>query len=278
MRLICPNCGAQYEVANDVIPETGRDVQCSNCGHTWYERPGESVAAEEDLSEPAMPPEPEPEPEPELEPEPEPEPEPEEDARLSAAPDATKVQPRRQALDASVADILREEAAREAANRQADAQGGLEDQPDLGIDDLPPAAPPKPSETEERIARLKGETKRPDFSEAVAAAVASSRKELLPDIEEINSTLRSDSEREAPALLPEEEEEEERRGFRLGFFSMLVVIGVLVGVYIFSDEIIAAVPALETTLNGYVAGVDNLRIWFDVQIQKLLVILEGENA
>ncbi|NBR91243.1 MAG: hypothetical protein EBS68_15290, partial [Rhodobacteraceae bacterium] len=29
MRIICPNCGAQYEVPNDVVPETGRDVQCS---------------------------------------------------------------------------------------------------------------------------------------------------------------------------------------------------------------------------------------------------------
>ena len=37
MRLICPNCGAQYEVPESVIPETGRDVQCSSCGHTWFQ-------------------------------------------------------------------------------------------------------------------------------------------------------------------------------------------------------------------------------------------------
>ncbi len=37
MRLICPNCGAQYEVPEDVIPDEGRDVQCSNCGDTWYQ-------------------------------------------------------------------------------------------------------------------------------------------------------------------------------------------------------------------------------------------------
>ena len=52
MRLICPNCGAEYEVPDDVIPEAGRDVQCSNCGHTWFERPGASVAAEEGLDLP----------------------------------------------------------------------------------------------------------------------------------------------------------------------------------------------------------------------------------
>lgn len=37
MRLICPNCAAQYEVDEAVIPEAGRDVQCSNCGHTWWQ-------------------------------------------------------------------------------------------------------------------------------------------------------------------------------------------------------------------------------------------------
>lgn len=48
MRLICPNCGAQYEVPDEAIPESGRDVQCSNCGHTWFERPGESLDAEDE--------------------------------------------------------------------------------------------------------------------------------------------------------------------------------------------------------------------------------------
>jgi len=44
MRLVCPNCGAQYEVDDRVIPENGRDVQCSNCGHTWFQRPAGSQA------------------------------------------------------------------------------------------------------------------------------------------------------------------------------------------------------------------------------------------
>ena len=37
MRLTCPNCGAQYEVPDEVIPDDGRDVQCSNCGDTWFQ-------------------------------------------------------------------------------------------------------------------------------------------------------------------------------------------------------------------------------------------------
>ena len=37
MRISCPNCDAQYEVDDAVIPEAGRDVQCSNCGQTWFQ-------------------------------------------------------------------------------------------------------------------------------------------------------------------------------------------------------------------------------------------------
>ena len=45
MRLICPNCSAQYEVDATLIPDEGRDVQCSNCGHNWFELPPAVEAA-----------------------------------------------------------------------------------------------------------------------------------------------------------------------------------------------------------------------------------------
>ena len=35
--MVCPNCGAKYEVDAALIPPSGRDVQCSNCGETWFE-------------------------------------------------------------------------------------------------------------------------------------------------------------------------------------------------------------------------------------------------
>ena len=95
MRLICPNCGAQYEVDDSVIPEDGRDVQCSGCGHGWFQ-PGKSALAEAEAPETtapepdgwdagaweaepeaapeAQPPAPEPMPEPAAAPEPAPEP------------------------------------------------------------------------------------------------------------------------------------------------------------------------------------------------------------
>ncbi len=39
MRLTCPNCGAEYEAPAEMIPGTGRHVQCSACHTRWFTRP-----------------------------------------------------------------------------------------------------------------------------------------------------------------------------------------------------------------------------------------------
>lgn len=39
MRLGCPNCNAQYEIDDAAIPTDGREVQCSACGHGWFQYP-----------------------------------------------------------------------------------------------------------------------------------------------------------------------------------------------------------------------------------------------
>ncbi|MBU2360975.1 MAG: zinc-ribbon domain-containing protein, partial [Alphaproteobacteria bacterium] len=141
MRLICPNCGAQYEVDGDVIPVDGCDVQCSNCGHTWFESAAAPSARmddhEPDVVAPATDATAEPEPETEAD-----------DAApaapVAAAPAATPQPaaptpraPGRTQLDPSIADILREEAAREEAARRSEG-GGLEQQQDLGLSDPEP--------------------------------------------------------------------------------------------------------------------------------------------
>tara|TARA_B100000902_G_scaffold190984_1_gene182516 strand:+ start:138 stop:809 length:672 start_codon:yes stop_codon:yes gene_type:complete len=36
MLIKCPNCNAQYEVPNNIIPAAGREVQCSSCSKTWF--------------------------------------------------------------------------------------------------------------------------------------------------------------------------------------------------------------------------------------------------
>lgn len=273
MRLICPNCGAQYEVADDVIPQAGRDVQCSNCGHTWFEKPGASVAEEHptpvatDISEPehepqpAPDPEPTPEPEPEAEaPEPDPEPEPE-------------PEPQRRELDPGVADILREEAEFERAARAAEADP-IETQPEMDLSQ-DPDEDRRSREARDRLARLRGEqdtTTNAATAAAVGATMASQtdapRRELLPDIEEINSTLRPDEASQPPA--DDIEVGTGKSGFRRGFMLMVLIALVALAAYVFAPQIAAAVPQTEAPLTTYVNWVDGLRLWLDAQIGNLV--------
>lgn len=55
MRLICPRCGAQYEVDDVVIPAAGRDVQCSGCGQTWFQPSRQMLDAAADPAEDPAP-------------------------------------------------------------------------------------------------------------------------------------------------------------------------------------------------------------------------------
>ena len=36
MRLVCPNCTAQYEVDASLLPDEGTEVQCSACSTVWF--------------------------------------------------------------------------------------------------------------------------------------------------------------------------------------------------------------------------------------------------
>lgn len=37
MRLICPRCGEKYEIDDDLIPPSGREVECSSCESAWFQ-------------------------------------------------------------------------------------------------------------------------------------------------------------------------------------------------------------------------------------------------
>lgn len=58
MRLICPRCQAHYEIADSVIPATGRDVECSACSHVWFQ-PGAAAVQNPGISAPDTDPAPE---------------------------------------------------------------------------------------------------------------------------------------------------------------------------------------------------------------------------
>lgn len=340
MRLVCPNCEAKYEVPEDAIPETGRDVQCANCGHAWFQMrraTGAETATAAPVAAPAAPepapvvepapvaeavvePPPvqaeiapettEPEPEPEAAPEvvdtvaeaaaveptledakPEPAPEPvapvaedvtEAPADLVAdevaptpaaaaevaqdiateAPEAPAAEPAATgaaayAVDESVLAILREEAERETRARQAEATRPLETQTDLGIEQaIMPVA-----------------SKVPDVVAEDPALVA--RRARLPDVEEINSTLRP-SEMAAEAGGPDAAPvAAESRSFRSGFLLVLTVAILGSAIYGSADAIAETVPALAGPLKSYVAFIDSLRLQLDGLMQSATVAING---
>lgn len=291
MRLTCPNCDAQYEVPDEVVPTSGRDVQCSNCGQTWFQHHPDHTPEDEPedledmegleglVSDPDAP-----DPDEEVAPPPPPTP-------------PRAAEPGRRELDPAVADILRQEAEAEHAARkrrqQAD-QDPLESQPDLGLQQgqsadrstADAADYDDPAETDEtrtaqarnRMARLRGE---PVLDATMGATGQTSRREMLPDIEEINSTLRSDDQNESGAA-PDAEDAHtgtaKRSGFRTGFLLIVLVFVAMVLLYVFATQLSAAVPQLEPILSSYVVWVDGLRSWLDQRVQSMAIWLDDKAA
>lgn len=265
MRLVCPNCGAQYEVDDAAIPAPGRDVQCSNCGHTWFQQPADEdayLAEELGLPRPEQP-----APMPEATDTRDPEDPYDADDSIQAAFDAPPTDPdptpaetsadmtnptppaQRRTLDDDVRSILRAEAEHEQAKRRR--EGTLETQGDLGLDT------PRPAHVSvDHTMKIKGQI-RP----------AEHRRDLLPDIEEINSTLRANA--DAPRSndpgiqAAQAEEAGNRRGFRLGFGLSLAILGAAASVYAYSPAIIDQVPQLRAPLTSYVGTVNVLRDTID---------------
>lgn len=304
MRLICPGCGAQYEVDDGVIPDAGRDVQCSACGHVWFQKSSpillsgdEAVALPEDDWEPDG--------SPEMQMVPAlgaaalrdrlTEEDPEDVEEVRAAPAAGEV-PRRP-LDESLLAILREEAEREAQARRAES-GLPETQEEMVLE---PTAPPKAKGRDMSVALalpkvfaaqdpLVMATRRPPVVEKIAVENASPEPAApepawlkiaepepagepevvsLPDVGEINSSLRASADRgDEPATLDAPQVIGQRRaGFRLGFGSVMLVAAAAIAAYGFAPQIGAAVPPLAPVLEGYVAQVNSGRIWLDENLR-----------
>lgn len=282
MRLVCPNCNAQYEVDDNAIPEAGRDVQCSSCGHGWFQYPPDLDAEmeaetalfgalKEQLDDPATVPDPTTAPNAPSEPDAAKDQEATEEAEADV-PEAVATLPRR-GLDDSLMAVLREEAEREETLRRTEAARPLETQTDLGLEEAVGTSAMAKT-MRDRIARLRGgETEQePDENEKPSA-----RRDLLPDIEEINSTLRASSEGRDegdddpgyPMLPPAKP----KSGFRSGFSLVLLLAVLMLVAYVAAPQISQNLPATEQPLKTYVTGVDAARVWLDDAMQKATSIL-----
>lgn len=296
MRLICPNCDAQYEVDERVIPDGGRDVQCSNCGHAWFQSPetGEDTdtgtrlspppgPADDSHAEPSdadRPADTEPD-APDTKPDAPDAPD-TPDAHGtgkdtgsdtgSDSPDATAApQPTRRPLQDDVRDVLRAEAAREASARENE-RGSIETQEELGLTESPAARELRGLAAQERMARLRGLDTDDDAPEETSGA----RRDLLPDIEEINSSL-------APIGSDEivddfAEPEPGKSGFGRGFFLMLILAAAIIALYVYAPLISAKIPALAPVLETYVAAMDTARQWLDDMVKLALSQMQSNGG
>jgi predicted Zn finger-like uncharacterized protein len=255
MRLICPNCDAEYEVDDAAIPDAGRDVQCSNCGHAWFQGPPEVEPATAVIDQP--------DPDATSVDEAEANEAPPSDMPPDAAPDA----PQPRTVDDSVLAILKEEAERELSARREEEAVPVETQPDLGLDAGPAAA------RAQQIAMMRGEAATAEPAKQVT------RRELLPDIEEINSTLRpsaavrhdEDEDDDGPMALPQVRT---RSGFRSGFVLMLLLAAVLVALYLMAPRLAQQIPGAKGALDAYVAGVDQARVGLDGATKSVIAALQ----
>jgi hypothetical protein len=264
------------------MPIDGRDVQCSNCSETWFQHHPDAPEGETDdrskstgqTDADTAPsgtgkkgearPKPVPPPIAGFEPAPAPK------------PPADGSGPKRKQLDPDVADVLRTEAELEKQARRKQESETLESQPDLGLQDR------EPSKRTEQTRKV--QSKQPDDQSAEDTATAltddgilTPRRDRLPDIEQINSTLRSNSSRspDGDAGQTGQIEAQEARSSRTGFSLVLLIVALLVLIYVFAEPLAETVPQLQPTLQSYVAIVDSWRLWLNQQIDGALTWLDA---
>lgn len=299
MRLVCPNCGAQYEVDDRVIPDSGRDVQCSACGHAWYQMPQGYSEADAEAAQPdhddTLLPEDEDEGESPAEDvaaaprEPAPV---ESDAEASepeapAAVDAPEEPslPKgaaRPTMDDGVRSILREEAEHELSRRATEQ---VETQPDLGLEGGPSPEEERRRIARERMARMRGldedevaeaesvETEVPSGTEPDKPRERKPRRELFPDIEEINSTL--DGHGRTGGADVTFVEGARSGGFGRGFFLVIFLAALLLAVYMLAPKLSETIPPIEPALTAYVEVVNAGRAWLDTTMQGIITKIEA---
>lgn len=249
MRLTCPNCDAEYEVDDSMIPPGGRDVQCSNCETTWFQTDPEKVSETPGLeAESTFP-----------------------DGVGAAAVAAARGAQQRSALDPDALAVIEEEVAFETEARQAEET----DTPD---------ATTKTDDADDVTAHIKElekeelqELEKPSDSAPVVDD-PNTKGDRLPDVEEINSTLAS-----APDPVDEEDAgpvvdtmpARKARGFRLGFGFMLLIAAALLMIYAYAPQLAERFPDMTERLAKYVATVDRGRVWLDITASGLVDQING---
>lgn len=244
MRLICPGCGAEYQLDAGLIPAQGRDVECSACGKVWRQAGKAATVAAPRQVDPL---------ETVLRKAPQPMP-PTAPSAPAPAPEKAAAGPRlNRPLPADVLSILTEEAERERRARAADdaarAQPAEIEWPATTVTaplkseaEPPPrqtTPAPVPVEPEPKTTQVASDATRPKLTQKPAEPEPPTRN--LPVLAQ-------------PRITPEQVAH--RRGFRWA----LVLAAALVAVYL-AAPLVPADTQAGAWLAETRASVDQGRIW-----------------
>jgi predicted Zn finger-like uncharacterized protein len=305
MRLQCPNCDAEYEVGASAIPFDGRDVQCSNCGHGWFQaHPDFEVdyAIESALYDPPPPlaqgsETPLPIPRRELDPEAlrvlreevalEEAKRAEDAARANAVAKPTPLADGPEAvLDAMVAKDARDQRSGAQVEGQANVQAGkYRSSPDTEADlrdieaelDAEQNAQaqnanfgaPLPRVSPRRVARLKGLNDDAVTQNAPMSA-APQTAPVMPQPDagvEQGQDLRGDFANAIP-------KPRQKSGSRAGFYTVMLAMLAAAAGYVFGPDLAKAVPDLAAPMGHYITLVNSLRDQVQVIVPQALGMAE----
>ena len=275
MQLECPECGARYEVPDDAIPEAGRDVQCSGCGHRWFKGGAVAFPAKVASGAAVLTPatgasDP---------------------AEAESSEDRPLAPPPRQRLDDATLAILREEAERETAARRNDPPGAAAARPSSGLPSHPPGPrramedapggkdplaaverdPPATEPSDDgrtgpaRAGEIAAPTTRPGSEPArrggdidpSPADPSSNQPSMVAGVGTIDRPRPvADTSGATPPL---ETSKASGSGFRAGFGLVMLIFLVALAAYVTAPRIVAALPESEPAMSRYVRGVDATR-------------------
>ncbi|MCP1168199.1 hypothetical protein NHG85_06605, partial [Limimaricola sp. ASW11-118] len=153
--------------------------------------------------------------------------------------------------------------------------GASDDMADTGDGIAPDPASDSEAEREtpDALDEAPEDAARQRASMAAASTGAVTRRDLLPDIEEINSSLRSTAMRGPAHRASDLGEVRRGSGFRLGFGTALLIAAALALIYSHAGRIGAALPPLAEPLDAFAGSVDMLRGQLDAWLRGLLAML-----
>ncbi|MEM9430979.1 MAG: zinc-ribbon domain-containing protein [Pseudomonadota bacterium] len=236
MRIICPNCGSQYEVDQRLFGPEGRDVQCAQCDTQWTQYP---------VDEAPTP------------------------LRTASTPVADPPSSR---LPAEERDEIREAVAHEIAVRDVPPPPA-DDPAANGEDDLIRSLREQlkqvPEEPDDEVPDIRRPTGRRNIAKAAdIAGVTVVDDETAPDERTsrparpraaARPTTSVGSRDLAQALEEYERERRPRSGGRVGFVLALIVGLLAAGGYLGRTEIARQLPEAAPALEAYASGVDSAR-------------------